>query len=117
MLIGADPTLYIILIGAFLLFYFCVLIPRFVSRSYRSYKALQEPTQIDIKEEGLLFTRETAQGLTPWSHITKWRANKNLILIYPTINIYYLIPGHFFTSYEAFEDFKSLLRARVGKQK
>jgi len=101
-------------VAAYLVLWLFVFIPWRAKRSYKQYKALSEPVSVEVRDDGLFFKRENGEGLLPWSHIVKWRQNKKLLLLYPTNNVFHLIPHHFFSTPEAFSAFKEVIRGHVG---
>jgi YcxB-like protein len=102
---------------AFLLLIFFVYEPLKAKRVFRQYKALSEPTTVELRNDGLFFKRETGEGLVPWSHVIKWRSNDELLLLYPASGLFYLLPSHFFPSSEAFKEFVTRVRSKLGKAK
>lgn len=99
---------------AYLSLVFLVILPYRGRRNYRQYKALSEPTTIELRDEGIFFKRTNGEGLLPWSQIIKWRESKTLVLLYPANNMFHLVPRHFFATPDAFATFKEALRSRVG---
>jgi YcxB-like protein len=93
----------------------CISVPFSLKRNFRQYKALSEPFLVEIKDDGLYFTRTNGNGLIPWGEIVKWRCNKQAVLIYPAKNLFHIIPSHFFSSNSEFEEFISLLINKLGK--
>lgn len=102
---------------AFLLLIFFVYEPLKAKRVFRQYKALSEPTTVELRDDGLFFKREDGEGLVPWSHVIKWRSNDELLLLYPASGLFYLLPSHFFPNSEAFKEFVTLVRSKLGKAK
>jgi hypothetical protein len=95
-------------------FYFFYL-PYLHKRHYRQYKALSESVTVEVRDDGLFFKRINSEALVPWSHITKWRHNKKLVLLYPVGNAFYIIPSHFFSSPEEFQTFLTVLKTQLVK--
>jgi len=110
-----DPSLVGFGVAVWLVGFFAIYMPWRAKRNYRQYKALSEPVSVEVKQDGLYFKRQTGEGLVPWSHVNKWRLGKALILLYPTNNVFYLIPSHFFPGQEAFLSFVAVLREHLGK--
>ncbi|WP_140637245.1 YcxB family protein [Methylibium rhizosphaerae] len=101
-------------VAAYLVGLFAVYIPWNAKRTYRQYKAIQEPVIIETSEEGLRFRRPNAQEVLPWSHVRKWRHSKHLVVLYPTANIFHLVPSHFFATQQLFGEFVAALKERIG---
>jgi hypothetical protein len=123
LLVGALAALYtsrslpLGMILAFLLLIFFVYEPLKAKRVFRQYQALSEPMTVELRDDGLFFKRENGEGLVPWSHVIKWRSNDKLLLLYPASGLFYLLPSHFFPSSDAFKEFVTLVRSKLGKAK
>lgn len=111
--VGKSITIVAVL--TYLLLYFLILLPWKSRRAFRQYKALSERLTVEVREDGIFLKREHGEGLVPWSHIVKWKTNSKLTVIYPSTNIFYLLPRHLFGSEGAYKEFLSLLGTQVGK--
>jgi ABC-type bacteriocin/lantibiotic exporter with double-glycine peptidase domain len=111
-----DAPIVSICILILIAIYFGLIAPWYTRRIFRKYKALSEKLEIDIQDSGLHFKRETGEGLMPWSHIIKWKRNKTLVLLYPTDNVFIMIPSHLFPNNGDFTAFVSILEKHVGKE-
>jgi|SRR5581483_7444964 len=109
---SASAAMFGVLV--WLVAFFVLYLPWRAKRNFRQYKALSERVSAEVREDGLFFKRETGEGLVPWSHVNKWRVGKALVLLYPSSNVFYLIPSHFFPDPEAFALFVATLRGRLG---
>jgi uncharacterized protein YjeT (DUF2065 family) len=94
---------------------FLIYMPFKAKRTFRQYKALSEPVSIEVRDDGLFFTRINGEALVPWSHIAKWRSNRKLLLLYPASNVFHLIPSGFFPTQDAFIEFVKIVESKVGK--
>ena len=83
-------------------------------RLFREYKAMSEPLEMHVGDDGLYFRRKHGEGLIPWIEVIKWRANRRLVLIYPSTNIFHMVPSHFFDSPDAFRVFRETVQKRLG---
>lgn len=110
-----DRSWWLILALAYLAAAFFVYMPFKQRRTFRQYKALSEAVTVEVRDEGLFFKRANGEGLVPWSHITKWRSNGKLLLLYPASNVFHLLPASFFPNQESFIKFVKLIEAKVGK--
>ena len=90
-------------------------IPWHAKRTFRLYKALSERFSVDARADGLFFRRTNGESLLPWDHIVKWRSNRKVLILYPTMNIYHLMPARLFTDAEAYEAFAKMLEEHVGR--
>lgn len=66
--------------------------PILARRHYRKYKAIQEPINIKLKEDGIELSNSDGGGLVRWEKIFKWRQNEEYLLIYPMPRMYHIIP-------------------------
>lgn len=120
LVLSAILTVFIagsVIVGAalaYFMLYFLVFIPYSARKNYRLYKAISEPVTVTIQEDGIFFKREGGEGLMKWSEIVKWRPSKKLVLLYPTNNLFYLLPSHIFSQESGFEAFKKLLEEKCG---
>jgi hypothetical protein len=89
-------------------------VPWHAKRSFRLYKALSERFSIDARPEGLFFKRTNGESLLPWDHIVKWRSNRKVLIMYPTTNIYHVVPARLFADSQAFEAFAKMLEEHAG---
>ncbi len=105
---------FLFFILVFLCAYFFLIIPLSAKRIFRRYKALSEKVSVEIKENGLYFHRVNGEGLVPWDEIYKWKSSDKLILLYPTSNIFYMLPRHFFHMDKEYMDFVGLLNEKIS---
>jgi hypothetical protein len=98
-----------------LLLLFFVYEPFKARRLFRQYKALSEPTTIELRDDGLYFSRQNGEGLVPWSHVLKWKSNDRVLLLYPASGLFYVLPSHFFKDIHAFKEFVTVVESRIGK--
>jgi len=110
-----HPTLWFIVALAYLVGSFLIYMPFKARRTFRQYKALSEHVTIEVRDDGLFFKRTNGEGLVPWSHILKWRANDKMLLLYPASSMFYLITTKFFPSQDSFIEFKTLIETKLGK--
>ena len=89
-------------------------VPWHAKRTFRLYKALSERFSVDTRPEGLFFRRTNGESLLPWDHIVKWRSNRRVLILYPTTNIYHVMPARLFADSEAYEAFAKMLEEHVG---
>lgn len=91
-----------------------IAVPWHAKRSFRVYEAMSEPFSVDVRPEGLFFKRTDGESLLPWGHVLKWRRNRKVLTLYPTTNIFHVIPARLFADAQAYEAFAELLEKRVG---
>jgi hypothetical protein len=105
----------LLLYSLLLAIYFFLLMPLKAKKNFRRYKALSEPVKVTIQDNGIHFKRENGEILVPWAYVEKWRYNKALILLYPTGNIFYMLPRHLFSPTESFQELQTILVSKCGK--
>ena len=66
--------------------------PRQTRRQFREYKAIGEPVDISLEEEGLRFKDADNFSLLKWSDLMKWRENEEFVLVYQHRALYHIIP-------------------------
>lgn len=108
-----TPSVYsfgalIYLVGYFLYLYW------YSKKTFRQYKAILESFSIELRENGLYFERKNGKGLIPWGEIFKWKRSDKLILLYPTSNLFYVIPRSVFDSQGDYLEFQEELKRRIG---
>lgn len=94
---------------------FFVYLPLKARRTFKQFKALSEPMAIEVREAGLFFKSTNAEGLVPWSHITRWRRDNTLLLLYPASGFFYMVPASFFSGHAEFSEFADVVEAKLGR--
>ena len=61
-------------------------------KQYRAYQAAQEPVEVKVLSESLLFKSNIGEAVIEWSRINKWRENEDLLLIYQAPEVYHILP-------------------------
>ena len=89
-------------------------IPWCSKRSYRQYKAISRPFEIELTEDGYKTTGENGEGTIPWGDFIKFRQSDDVFLLYPSDNMFYVVPQHFFDSRETFEGFVVEVKRRTA---
>jgi YcxB-like protein len=112
--LAAAPSIIMFGVLVYLVSAYALYIPWSAKRNYRQYKALSTPVSMEIRTDGLYFKQQNGEGLVPWSHVHKWRHNKKMLLLYPTGNVFHLVPSHFFPSQESFGTFVATVKEHVG---
>ena len=86
----------------------------FVSRTWKSYQALKEAMNVDITQEGLNIKGESFECTSKWKIYTKFMETPKLFMLYQSKNLFNLIPKRAFNSDEEIEEFRELLRTKIG---
>ncbi len=94
-LIGAASwqvfLLPLLILGFLALFWF-VLRPSQIARAYRQHKELASEFQMDLTDEGYSIQNDYGSGKIPWKDFHKWKADKNIILLYRTDAMFNMVP-------------------------
>ena len=88
--------------------------PFLARRHYWKYKAIHEPINIRLKEEGIELTTPDVGGLVRWETIFKWREDETFLLIYPMPRMYHIIPKSIGKSGFDVPDLIRTLQEKVG---
>jgi hypothetical protein len=97
--------------------WFFVLLPRQLSRIYRQQKLLHEELIVEISDVHLMMKSPHGQGTLPWEVFHKWKADKQMVLVYQSDVMFHIFPRRAFPSLEDFQTFQSLLSTKLGPQK
>ena len=93
-----------------------IVTPFLARRYYRKYKAMHEPINIKLKEEGIELSTADGCGLVRWETILKWRQNEDYLLVYPMPKMYYIIPKSISESGFELPALIHALREKVGNE-
>jgi hypothetical protein len=82
------------LIGGFVGYMFVkkIYAPYQTRKQYRSYKAIQESTSIELEGSSICFSSSSGQSKLKVDDLIKWRENEEFLLIYPAPCLYHIIP-------------------------
>ncbi len=83
---------YPLFILAFVALYWFVLRPGQITRAYKQHKELSSPFEMDLTDEGYAIKNLYGAGRVPWKDFAKWKADKNIILLYRTDNMFNMVP-------------------------
>jgi hypothetical protein len=87
-----------LLVIAILPLYFYVFLPRRVRRLFEQHKELSAPVEHEITPEGLITKSQYGNSNRPWSIFSKWRENKDLLMLYVTDIQFVMIPKRLCTA-------------------
>ena len=90
--------------------------PILARRHYRKYKAIHDPINIKLKDDGIEFSTPDGGGLVRWEKILKWRQNEEYVLVYPMPRLYYIIPKSISKSGFEIPLLIGALREKVGNE-
>lgn len=88
---------------------FLVIIPYLSRRIYLQQKSLHIEHQFEWDDQFVYFHSQDTEGKMRWSDFTKFKENRNMLLLYHSDSLYNMMPKRCFSSHETFEDFKSHL--------
>jgi Na+/melibiose symporter-like transporter len=88
---------------------------RRAAKTFAQQKSLQLPYDIEIKDTELT-TRSADRGewKVPWADFHKWKADQNLVLVYPSDRLYHMCPRRWFPSDDDYFGFQDLLKRTIG---
>lgn len=97
----------------YILFVFFVYIPFKLRRNYRQRKALQREVLLTISESGINSRNTNGSANIPWEDFLKWKAGKNMFLLYVSDSTYHIIPKRFFLNTEDIDRFHKILESKI----
>ncbi len=82
-------------------------------RSYRNYKAIQEPVEMELSETQ--FHGQSIHGETrlPWEIFQKYKENKRCFLLYQTAGLFHILPKQLFESDSDIDRARGMLSQKV----
>lgn len=90
--------------------------PLLARRHYRKYKAIHEPVEMRLRQDGIEFANSDASGVVRWNTIFRWRQNRDYILVYPMPRMYHVIPKSVKDRGTELQPLIDALRRNVGKE-
>jgi len=85
-------VIYPVFVVGFLALFWFVLRPAQITRAYKQHKELSSPFEMELTDEGYAIQNSYGQGKIPWQDFAKWKADKNIILLYRTDNMFNMVP-------------------------
>jgi hypothetical protein len=85
-------VVWLALLVVFLVTYMYTGVPYIARRTYRRYKAIQEPMTIELADEVLRLSSLVGEANLPWRMIVQWRQNNRFVLVYTMPRLFYLVP-------------------------
>jgi hypothetical protein len=101
----------------FICLWFFFYMPYRLRGIYLQQKLLHEELIVEISEAQLITKSLHGQGTMPWEIFHKWKANKQLVLVYQSDAAFHIFPKQAFPLQEEFKTFQSILRSKLGPQK
>ncbi len=87
----------VIILAAMALLQFYVLLPRQARRQFTPQAWMSVPVQFDITSAGLAMSSRSGTADRPWSDLTRWKENKNIMLLFISNTQYVAFPKRFCT--------------------
>ncbi len=100
----------------YLLILLFVVMPLRVRRLFRQQKLLHETYQMEITPAGFTNTSRRGSATYGWSDFHKFRASKNVTLVYQSDVMFHMFPRHCFTD-EQYAELQSYLQSAFSKTK
>lgn len=98
----------------YLALWFFVLLPKRIRRLYWQQRALQQPHELDVGDDGIATRHPLGHGVLPWTNVHKWKESGDLFLVYHSDMLFNIVPKRGFESTQAVDDFREKLAAHVG---
>lgn len=102
--------------GVVYLIFRMVINPLLARRHYRNYKAIHEPVEMRLRQDGIEFANADASGIVRWETIFRWRQNRDYILVYTMPRMYHVIPKSVQDRGSELQPLIDLLRRNVGNE-
>ncbi len=83
-------------------------------RNYRRYRLIQQPQTLELREEGLFFTRENGVALLAWGDILGWEQGERMLLVFIAPRLFNMIPRTIAAQGFPLQALEDELRLRVG---
>ena len=90
-------------------------IPFQAKKQYKELKSIQSEMQIVIENEGIKLESITGNSNLDWSHFKKWAYNENIIIMYITSRMFYILPRRVLENEEQFKNIVEILSNNIGK--
>ena len=91
-------------------------LPRKLRKIYRQTEDLRHSFQDSWDEMTLTGKAQTGQSERSWSSYTKWKENKEMVLLYHSDAQFEMVMKSWFTSPESLEDFLRNVHDKVGSK-
>jgi hypothetical protein len=86
-----------------------VFLPNRIEKLFTQQKELSLPFEFEFTEAGMHTSNELGNSTRPWTYFTKWKENKELIMIYHSDVLFNIVPKRFFAEAQQIETLKSFL--------
>ena len=94
-IMGGDTTWQdwiAVLAAAYIPVWYFILLPASIKKMYSQAKALHEPIEMTVGQDGLAATGPNGEGTIPWTHVHRWRESRHVLLIYFSDELYHVVP-------------------------
>ncbi len=82
-------------------------------RSYRNYKAIQEPVEMELSETQFHGQSIHGEARLPWELFRKYKENKRCFLLYQTAGLFHILPRQLFESESDVDRTRELLARKI----
>ena len=84
-------------------------------KSYQNYKAIQVPIEVEINNIGFFGQSTFGESKLPWELFRTYKENKELFLLYQTVNLFHVLPKRLFCDAEQIETAKNIFNESISK--
>lgn len=74
-------------------------------RYFSQQKLFSVPSDVQFNDEGIFIEHQFAKGVIPWNHLTKYKFNESMILLYTSDYSFHIFPLRFFARKDYFDQF------------
>ena len=84
-----------------------------IKRSFRTFKALKVPFNLEVSEDLFFASAEYGESRLPWDIFLKFKEGKNLFLIYQADKLFHMLPKRLFASEAEIRKVREILLRNV----
>jgi len=82
-------------------------------RTWRRHKLLREHIRGHLDVEAFHAEADHGRNRLPWNLLHQWKASDDLLLIYKAPRLFFILPKHWFSSLESWQQAKDLVSTRL----
>jgi hypothetical protein len=97
------------LMALFFPLYRYVILPGRIKKIFFQQKELSSPFEMEFTDTSMAVSNEFGSSNRPWGHFTKWKENKEVLMLYHSDVLYTIIPKRVFADAQQVETVKAFL--------